>query len=86
MESIKLSRSGFIHNGLALNGCVSRRELIGFFVESIHSILPKIEQLRIATREQVDIDTLADRIEAQACAACVDRLRPLRDPKRKTGL
>jgi SAM-dependent methyltransferase len=51
-----------------LNGCGSQRELIDIFAETIRSILPKIEQLGIATREQVDIDSLADRIEAQALA------------------
>jgi len=51
-----------------LSGYGVRREMIDFFVEGVRSILPKIQQLRIATREEVNIDTLADRIEAQARA------------------
>jgi len=40
--------------------------MIEFFVEGVRSILPKIEQFRIATREEVNIDSLADRLEAHA--------------------
>ena len=63
--------SGFVDTGMTvsqLSGYGVRRELIEFFTEGIRSILPKIEELRIATREEVDIDSLADRIEAQARA------------------
>lgn len=42
-----------------LNSCGSRRELIDFFAETIRSILPKIDQLGIATREHAEIDSLA---------------------------
>ena len=63
--------SGFVDMGMTvsqLSGYGARREMIDFFVEGVRSILPKIQQLRIATREEVNIDTLADRIEAQARA------------------
>jgi ubiquinone/menaquinone biosynthesis C-methylase UbiE len=49
-----------------MSGCGIRREMIDYFVETIRSILPRIEQYGIATREEVQIDTLADRIEAAA--------------------
>ncbi len=64
--------SGFVdvHTMVSqLNGCGSRRDLVDFFAETIRSILPKIEQHGIATREQIEIDSLADRIEAQVRAA-----------------
>jgi ubiquinone/menaquinone biosynthesis C-methylase UbiE len=51
-----------------MSGCGIRREMIDYFVETIRSILPKIEQYGIATREEVQIDTLAGRIEAAARA------------------
>ena len=51
---------------LHLSGCGVQRELIEFFTEGIRSILPKIEQYGIATREEVEIETLADRLEAAA--------------------
>ena len=51
-----------------MSGCGIRREMIDYFVETIRSILPRIEQYGIATREEVQIDTLADRIEAVARA------------------
>ncbi len=63
--------SGFVDMGMTvsqLSGYGVRREMIDFFVEGVRSILPKIQQLRIATLEEVNIDTLADRIEAQARA------------------
>ena len=49
---------------LHLSGCGVQRELIEFFTEGIRSILPKIEQYGIATRAEVQIETLADRLEA----------------------
>jgi hypothetical protein len=51
-----------------MSGCGIRRETIDYFVETIRSILPKIEQYGIATREEVQIDSLADRIESAARA------------------
>jgi ubiquinone/menaquinone biosynthesis C-methylase UbiE len=38
-----------------LSGYGVRREMIDFFVEGVRSILPKIEQFKIATREEVNI-------------------------------
>ncbi len=61
--------AGFVDTGITvsqLSGCGARREMIEFFVEGVRSILPKIEQFRIATREEVNIDSLADRLEAHA--------------------
>lgn len=63
--------SGFVDTGIMvsqLSGYGARRELIDFFSESIRSILPTIEEQKIATREEVDIDSLASRLEAQALA------------------
>jgi len=47
-----------------LSGCGVRREMVEFFTETVRSILPKMEQCGIATREEVQIETLADRLEA----------------------
>jgi hypothetical protein len=61
--------AGFVDTGITvsqLSGYGLRREMIEFFVEGVRSILPKIEQFRIATREEVNIDSLADRLEAHA--------------------
>src|SRR5438445_630745 len=49
-----------------LSGCGFSREMADFFAETIRSILPKIVQYGIATLEEVQIDTLADRMDA-AC-------------------
>lgn len=49
-----------------LSGCGINRPMADFCVETIRSILPKIEEYGIATREEVQIDTLADRMEAAA--------------------
>jgi ubiquinone/menaquinone biosynthesis C-methylase UbiE len=49
-----------------LSGCGCTREMADFFAETIRSILPKIIQHGIATAEEVQIDTLADRMDA-AC-------------------
>ncbi len=49
-----------------LSGCGCSREMADFFAETIRSILPKIVQYGIATLEEVQIDTLADRMDA-AC-------------------
>ncbi len=64
--------AGFVNTATTvsqLSGCGVRREMIKFFVEGIRSILPKIEQYSIATREEVQIETLADRLEAAGRAA-----------------
>jgi ubiquinone/menaquinone biosynthesis C-methylase UbiE len=47
-----------------LSGCGFSREMADFFAETIRSILPKIVQYEIATLEEVQIDTLADRMDA----------------------
>lgn len=63
--------SGFVDTGMTvsqLSGYGVRRELIEFFVEGVRSMLPQIRQFKIATPEEVNIDTLADRIETQARA------------------
>jgi ubiquinone/menaquinone biosynthesis C-methylase UbiE len=52
-----------------LSGCGVSREMVEFFTETIRSVLPKLEQYAIATREEVRIDTLADRLEAAGRAA-----------------
>ena len=46
------------------SGCGFSREMAKFFAETIRSILPKIAQYGIATHEEVQIDTLADRMDA----------------------
>jgi hypothetical protein len=43
--------------------------MVEFFTAAIRSLLPKLEQYGIATREEVQIDTLADRREAAGRAA-----------------
>jgi ubiquinone/menaquinone biosynthesis C-methylase UbiE len=47
-----------------LSGCGCTREMADFFAETIRSILPKIIQYGITTAEEVQIDTLADRMHA----------------------
>ena len=49
-----------------LSGCGVSRPMIEYFVETVRSLLPKIVEFGIATREEVAIDTLADRMEAHA--------------------
>lgn len=51
-----------------LSGCGCTREMADLFAETIRSILPKIVQYGIATAEEVQLDTLADRMDA-ACRA-----------------
>ena len=64
--------AGFVNTAIEvshLGGCGVSREIAEFFAETIRSILPKIVQYGIASREQVQIDTLADRMEAAGRAA-----------------
>jgi SAM-dependent methyltransferase len=49
-----------------LSGCGINRQMIDYFVETVRSLLPKILEFGIATREEIGIDTLADRMEAVA--------------------
>jgi ubiquinone/menaquinone biosynthesis C-methylase UbiE len=61
--------AGFVNTATEvshLSGCGFSREMAEFFAETIRSILPKIVQYGIATHEEVQIDTLADRMDA-AC-------------------
>jgi len=64
--------AGFVNTTTAvshLSGCGVSREMVEFFTETIRSVLPKLEEYGIATREQVQIETLADRMEAAGRAA-----------------
>jgi ubiquinone/menaquinone biosynthesis C-methylase UbiE len=64
--------AGFVETTTAvshLSGCGVSREMVEFFTATIRSLLPKLEQYGIATREEVQIDTLADRMEAAGRAA-----------------
>jgi len=64
--------AGFVNTATQashLSGCGIQREMIDFFVETVRSILPKIMQYGIATADEVQIDTLADRMEAATRAA-----------------
>jgi ubiquinone/menaquinone biosynthesis C-methylase UbiE len=47
-----------------LSGCGINREMADYFADTLRSVLPKIIEYGIATNEEVQIDTLADRIEA----------------------
>jgi SAM-dependent methyltransferase len=49
-----------------LSGCGIRREMVEFLVETIRNTLPMIEKYGLATREEVQIETLADRLETAA--------------------
>ena len=59
--------AGFVDAGTSvfhLSGCGINREMVELFVAGIRSVLPKLEEYGIATHEEVQIDTLADRLEA----------------------
>jgi ubiquinone/menaquinone biosynthesis C-methylase UbiE len=59
--------AGFVNTATEvthLSGCGISREMADFFAETIRSILPKIVQYGIATLEEVQIDTLAERMDA----------------------
>ena len=47
-----------------LSGCGMTREMVEYFVDTLRSVLPKIIEYGLATYEEVQIDTLADRVEA----------------------
>jgi SAM-dependent methyltransferase len=64
--------AGFVNTATMvshLSGCGVTRQMVDYFVETVRSILPKIEEYGIATREEVQIDTLADRMEAAGRSA-----------------
>lgn len=52
-----------------LSGCGITREMAEYLTETLRSVLPKLEQFGIATREEVQIDTLTDRVLAAGLAA-----------------
>ena len=52
-----------------LSGCGLPPGLAEFYSETIRSVLPKIVQHNIASSDEVDIDTLAERLEAAGRAA-----------------
>src|SRR5215467_1949832 len=49
-----------------LSGCGVTRQMVDFFAETIRSLLPKIVEYGIATPEEVQIDSLGDRMFAAA--------------------
>jgi len=64
--------AGFVNTAIAvshLSGCGFSREMAEFIAETLRSVLPKLVEYGIATREEVQIDTLADRMEAASRAA-----------------
>ena len=46
------------------SGCGVSREIAEYFVDTLRSVLPKIIEFGIATHEEIQIDTLADRMVA----------------------
>lgn len=65
-------QAGFVNSGCLVSnfsGCGLQPGIVEYTVETIHSLLPKLEQHGIATREEVDIETLAERLEAAVRAA-----------------
>jgi ubiquinone/menaquinone biosynthesis C-methylase UbiE len=48
----------------------------GWLAEAIRSALPRIEQFHLATAEELQIDTLAQRLEAEAVACRVQLIGP----------
>ena len=49
-----------------LSGCGMNREMAEYFADTLRSVMPKIIEYGIATQEEIQIDTLADRVEAAA--------------------
>jgi ubiquinone/menaquinone biosynthesis C-methylase UbiE len=47
-----------------LSGCGLTRDMADYFVDTLRSVLPKIIEYGIATHDEVQIDTLADRMVA----------------------
>ncbi len=67
-----LRAAGFINAASMvwhLSGCGLQPGLAAFYSETIRSILPKIVEHGIASSEEVEIDTLADRLETAVRAA-----------------
>jgi ubiquinone/menaquinone biosynthesis C-methylase UbiE len=64
--------AGFVGTETAvshLSGCGITLEMAEYLTETVRSVLPKLEQFGIATREQIQIDTLTDRVMAAGRAA-----------------
>ena len=64
--------AGFVGTETAvshLSGCGISLEMAEYLTETLRSVLPKLEQYGITTREEVQIDTLADRVMAAGRAA-----------------
>jgi ubiquinone/menaquinone biosynthesis C-methylase UbiE len=59
--------AGFVNTATEvshLSGCGMSREMTDYFVDTLRSVLPKIIEYGIATHEEIQIDTLTDRMEA----------------------
>ena len=64
--------AGFVGTETAvshLSGCGITLEMAEYTTETVRSVLPKLEQYGITTREEVQIDTLTDRVMAAGRAA-----------------
>jgi ubiquinone/menaquinone biosynthesis C-methylase UbiE len=59
--------AGFVNTATEvshLSGCGISREMAEYFADTLRSLLPKIIEYGLATNEEIQIDTLADRIAA----------------------
>jgi ubiquinone/menaquinone biosynthesis C-methylase UbiE len=59
--------AGFVNTATEvshLSGCGINREMAHYFAQTLRSLLPKIIEYGLATKEEIQIDTLADRIAA----------------------
>lgn len=57
--------AGFVNTATEathLSGCGINRQMADYFADTLRSLLPKIIEYGIATEEEVQVDTLADRI------------------------
>lgn len=64
--------AGFVGTETAvshLSGCGITKEMAEYLTETLRSVLPKLEKYGIATREEVQIDTLTERVMAVGRAA-----------------
>lgn len=64
--------AGFVGTETAvshLSGCGITLEMTEYLTETLRSVLPKLEQYGIATRDEVQIDTLTDRVMTAGRAA-----------------
>jgi ubiquinone/menaquinone biosynthesis C-methylase UbiE len=61
--------AGFVNTATMvshLSGCGMSRPIVDYFVETLRSMLPRIVEYGIATLEEVQIDTMADRMFSSA--------------------